>query len=166
MPESVTDRCTKSHEYIFLLSKSRQYYFDNEAIKEPVRNRTSNSRQHGEGYQGNYPNVEVTDSATSENSGVLMKHATSVMCGLCQSNHSKAHTSPPSHHNSSNRASSQDALKSNCGTVLDPFFGAGTTGLVAQQHGRNWIGCELNPVYAEMASKRIKDAEPQPKLFT
>ena len=50
--------------------------------------------------------------------------------------------------------------------VLDPFFGAGTTGLVAQQHGRNWIGCELNPVYAEMAAKRIKDAEPQPKLFT
>jgi DNA modification methylase len=52
------------------------------------------------------------------------------------------------------------------GTVLDPFFGAGTTGLVAQQHGRNWIGCELNPLYAEMASKRIRDAEPQPKLFT
>ena len=50
--------------------------------------------------------------------------------------------------------------------MLDPFFGAGTTGLVAQQHGRNWIGCELNPVYAEMAAKRIKDAEPQPKLFT
>lgn len=49
------------------------------------------------------------------------------------------------------------------GTVLDPFFGAGTTGLVAERHGRNWIGCELNPAYAEIAERRIAAARPQPE---
>ena len=158
MPESVTDRCTKSHEYIFLLSKSRQYYFDNEAIKEPVkqdwgtRDRT-NGKYHNEG-TGLQPHSGLTKSYETRNKRDVWTVTTRPFKG--------AHfaTFPPQ--------LIEPCILAGCppdGTVLDPFFGAGTTGLVAQQYGRNWIGCELNPVYAEMASKRIKDAEPQPKLF-
>ena len=158
MPESVTDRCTKSHEYIFLLSKSRQYYFDNEAIKEPVkqdwgtRDRT-NGKYHNEG-TGLQPHSGLTKSYETRNKRDVWTVTTRPFKG--------AHfaTFPPQ--------LIEPCILAGCppdGTVLDPFFGAGTTGLVAQEHGRNWIGCELNPEYAEIASKRIEDATPQPKLF-
>jgi DNA modification methylase len=162
MPESVTDRCTKSHEYIFLLSKSRQYYFDNEAIKEPAKTAPAIRDKHGEGYQADYPKGDrfsVGERMWGSDEKRNKRDVWSVPVKPFKGAHFA--TFPPQ--------LIEPCILAGCpegGTVLDPFFGAGTTGLVAQQHGRNWIGCELNPVYAEMASKRIKDAEPQPKLFT
>ena len=155
MPESVTDRCTKSHEYIFLLSKSRQYYFDNEAIKEPAKYAGDDRGSRTDNRRGTIMNSISGVTAETRNKRDVWTVTTRPFKG--------AHfaTFPPQ--------LIEPCILAGCppdGTVLDPFFGAGTTGLVAQQHGRNWIGCELNPVYAEMASKRIKDAEPQPKLFT
>lgn len=155
MPESVTDRCTKSHEYIFLLSKSRQYYFDNEAIKEPAK------------YAG-----DDRGSRTDNRRGTIMNSISGVTAETRNKRDVWTVTTRPfkgAHFATFPSQLIEPCVLAGCppdGTVLDPFFGAGTTGLVAQQHGRNWIGCELNPVYAEMASKRIKDAEPQPKLFT
>ena len=154
MPESVTDRCTKSHEYIFLLSKSRQYYFDNEAIKEPAKYAGDDRGSRTDNRRGTIMNSISGITTETRNKRDVWTVTTRPFKG--------AHfaTFPPQ--------LIEPCILAGCppdGTVLDPFFGAGTTGLVAQQYGRNWIGCELNPVYAEMASKRIKDAEPQPKLF-
>ena len=156
MPESVTDRCTKAHEYIFLLSKSRQYYFDNEAIQEPVINL---------GKPRKFRDADPVATMRNDNGRIYIpkdKRNKRSVWTVTTRPFKGAHfaTFPPE--------LIEPCILAGCpegGTVLDPFFGAGTTGLVAQQHGRNWIGCELNPVYAEMAAKRIKDAEPQPKLF-
>lgn len=158
MPESVTDRCTKSHEYIFLFSKSRQYYFDNEAIKEPATTENGRARQFGANKQeGTMRNDE--GRIFNDNGFRNKRDVWTISVKPFKGAHFA--TFPPQ--------LIEPCILAGCppdGTVLDPFFGAGTTGLVAQQHGRNWIGCELNSVYAEMATKRIKDAEPQPKLFT
>jgi DNA modification methylase len=150
MPESVKDRCTKSHEYIFLLSKSEKYFFDNEAIKEPVkqdwgtRNRT-NGKYHNQG-TGLQPHTGLTKSYTTKNKRDVWTVALRPFKG--------AHfaTFPPD--------LITPCILAGCpknGLVLDPFFGAGTTGLVAQKNNRAWVGIELNPKYAEMASKRISD---------
>jgi DNA modification methylase len=155
MPESVTDRCTKSHEYIFLLSKSRQYYFDNESIKERAKYAGDDRGSRTDSRRGTTMNSISGVTAETRNKRDVWTVTTRPFKG--------AHfaTFPPQ--------LIEPCILAGCppdGTVLDPFFGAGTTGLVAQQHGRNWIGCELNPIYAAMADKRIKDAAPQPKLFT
>ena len=157
MPESVTDRCTKAHEYIFLLTKSRQYYFDHEAIKEKA---VSNNKPRQFGATKQVGTLRNDIGRIFEDTGLRNKRS---VWTVTVKPFKGAHfaTFPPE--------LIEPCILAGCppdGTVLDPFFGAGTTGLVAQQHGRNWIGCELNPVYAEMASKRIKDAEPQPRLFT
>lgn len=157
MPESVTDRCTKAHEYIFLLSKSAKYYFDNESIQEPVIN---------PGKPRKFRDADSVATMRNDNGRIYIpkdKRNKRSVWTVTLKPFKGAHfaTFPPQ--------LIEPCILAGCppdGTVLDPFFGAGTTGLVAQQHGRNWIGCELNPVYAEMAAKRIKDAEPQPKLFT
>ncbi len=171
MPESVTDRCTKAHEYIFLLSKSQQYYFNNEAIKEPSITWNPNAKSQKldiTNIKGNMSNRGVT--RTTE--GLNMKSQSEKTKET--RNKRDVWSVPVRPFKGAHFATFPPKLIEPCilagcppdGTVLDPFFGAGTTGLVAQQHGRNWIGCELNPVYAEMATKRIKDAKPQPKLFT
>ena len=162
MPESVTDRCTKAHEYIFLLTKSAKYYFDHEAIKEEAKTPPVVRDKHGEGYQADYAKGDRFSAGERTWGADGRKNKRSVWTVTTRP-FKGAHfaTFPPQ--------LIEPCILAGCppdGTVLDPFFGAGTTGLVAQQHERNWIGCELNPVYAEMASKRIKDAEPQPKLFT
>jgi DNA modification methylase len=172
MPESVTDRCTKSHEYIFLLSKSRQYYFDNEAIKE------RGAMSAGDSAGSRQQDTRQTHGTGGGNDGLnraKIKLAQELFeKGYNTRNKRDVWSVPVKPFKGAHFATFPTTLIEPCilagcppdGTVLDPFFGAGTTGLVAQQHGRNWIGCELNPVYAEMAAKRIKDAEPQPKLFT
>ena len=120
MPESVRDRCTKSHEYIFLLSKSKTYYFDSDAIKEPAvdggkRQRRSVWNVQLRPYKGahfaTYP-IELIEPCI------------------------KAGSRPGD-------------------VVLDPFFGSGTTGAVAEKLGRNWVGCELNEGYKELQDERL-----------
>jgi DNA modification methylase len=150
MPESITDRCTKSHEYIFLLAKSRRYYFDHDAIKEPAI------------YAGK--NVK-TDNRRDEHLGETrrgFKRAEGVTVG--EKRHKRdvwtvnvrpfkgAHfaTFPPDLIEPCILAGSRPG-----DTVLDPFGGAGTTALVANRLGRPSILCELNQEYIYLAERRL-----------
>lgn len=159
MPESVRDRCTKAHEYIFLLSKSPKYYFDNEAMQEPsAQLGKTNIRFGGNKYGDSDDPKHATKSGnTYVDSGKRNKRSVwSVTTRPFKGAHFA--TFPP--------ALIEPCILAGCpegGTVLDPFFGAGTTGLVAQRHNRKWIGCELNPEYAAIAQARI---EAESTLFT
>ena len=152
MPESVTDRCTKSHEYVFLLSKSARYYYDNVAIKEPAqdwgtRDRT-NGKYHNEG------------SGLSPQSGLEKSYETR--------NKRDVWTIVSKPFKGAHFAVMPEALVGPCvlagsaegDTVLDPFTGSGTVAVVALQHGRNFVGTELNPEYGEIAKDRITKAAP------
>ena len=158
MPESVTDRCTKAHEYIFLLSKSARYYYDAEAVKEPVcevslkraeygwncdRASTKNASMGGAGIHTDKMGDRFVDPSGRNRRSVWT---------ITTKPYAEAHfaTFPPE--------IPERCIKAGCpkgGTVLDPFFGAGTTGLVAARLGREFIGIELNADYCEMARKRI-----------
>lgn len=187
MPESVQDRCTKAHEYIFMLSKSKNYFYDMEAIKEPrvgdeddntfrggayVNNSTfdnqaggqrtvvgnsrvkidkqrGHSRRHA-GFNDRWDQMERAEQV----SGTRNKRS---VWTVGTQPFSEAHfaTFPP--------ALIEPCIKAGCpaeGTVLDPFGGAGTTGLVADRLQRNAILIELNPAYAAMAERRIFNDAP------
>lgn len=148
MPESVRDRCTKAHEYIFLLSKGPRYYFDCQAIKEPaIKGAAGSSFNKGKtaAHQlGRSSDKDRADSGT-RNRRSVWSVATRPFKG--------AHfaTFPPD--------LIEPCILAGCpesGTVLDPFLGAGTTALVAANHNRNYIGIELNPEYVELAKKRLE----------
>jgi len=152
MPESVTDRCTKAHEYLFLLTKSAKYRFDHHAIQEPAK--WSDDKRAGKG-RLTYDGKRQGEQGTGQEAFVAikdMRNRRSVWT-VATKPFRGAHfaTFPPQ--------LIEPCILAGCpeeGTVLDPFFGAGTTGLVAQRHNRRWIGCELNPEYAEIARKRIQ----------
>ena len=155
IPESVTDRCTKSHEYIFLLSKSSKYYYDNEAIKEPGQDWGTRDRKKGSAF------VDSTPGRSPQSGGKNCdfsegRNKRSVWTVTTQP-YKGAHfaTFPPKLITPCVLAGSKQG-----DTVLDPFAGAGTTGLVAIENGRNFLGCELNPDYKEIAEKRINNAQP------
>lgn len=143
MPESVADRCTKAHEYLFLLSKSERYFYDAEAIAEEAIRRgewNNSNEQHPE-----YAMHRIVKVGETRNRRSVWTVATQPFA--------EAHfaTFPP--------ALIEPCIKAGCptgGTVLDPFGGAGTSGLVADRLGRNAILIELNPAYAEMARNRIE----------
>jgi len=149
MPESVTDRCTKAHEYFFLLSKSQKYYFDHNAIKEPVKEDwgtrdRANGKYHNDG-TGLTPHTGLTKSYDMANKRSVWSINTSTFKG--------AHfaTYPPELIEPCILASSKVG-----DIILDPFFGSGTTGQVAQNLGRKWIGCELNKDYENLQNERVK----------
>jgi DNA modification methylase len=161
-PESVRDRPTKAHEYIFLLSKSAKYFYDSKAVKEPCKpemvkrlaykwngNRTCGYPRGG---QNNFHRYYGTDEAVKKAAEGRNKRS---VWTVTTKGFKGAHfaTLPPDLIEPCILAGSPVG-----GTVLDPFFGAGTTGLVAARHGRRYIGIEINPAYADMASKRIEDA--------
>jgi DNA modification methylase len=154
MPESITDRCTKAHEYIFMLTKSAKYWYDAEAVSEPCATPIDSKARCGFGSPvGKCNSMEYSHSnktgkrwEKSEN-----RNLRSVWT-ITTRPFPEAHfaTFPPE--------IPELCIKAGCpkgGTVLDPFFGAGTTGLVAMRLGRKFIGIELNPKYCEMARKRI-----------
>jgi DNA modification methylase len=218
MPESVGDRCTKAHEYIFLLTKNSHYFFDAEAIKEPAkyagdnRGARSDSRRGTEmnsvsGATGAFRNKRsVWTVSTKPFKGAhfatfpqdliepCILSGTSEMgcCAQCGSplkrelkktrlaRNELSKDDPRYRPNTYNGAYGEINGKADAGytvsetvgwqktckceteetvpcTVLDIFFGAGTTGVVSQRLGRNFLGCELNPDYALMASKRLAD---------
>jgi DNA modification methylase len=148
MPESVKDRCTKSHEYIFLLSKSKQYFYDNEAIKEPVkqdwgeRDRTS-GKYHNPG-TGLQPHSGLTKSYDRKNKRSVWTVTNKPYKG--------AHFAcfPPDLIEPCILAGSREG-----DIVLDPFMGSGTTAMVAKKHNRNYLGCELHEDYASLQTDRI-----------
>ena len=163
MPESVRDRCTKAHEYVFLLSKSERYYFNAQSIAEPVAAATvarlSQPTLEQQAGSARVPgktngNMKAVGGCATRNRRSVWTVATRPFKG--------AHfaTFPPD--------LIEPCVLAGCpvgGVVLDPFGGAGTTGLVAQRHGRDAILCELNPEYADMARERIAAdlAPPKPK---
>ena len=154
MPESVKDRCTKSHEYIFLLSKSKQYYYDNEAIKEPVkqdwgtRDRT-NGKYHNPG-TGLAPHRGLSKSYDRKNKRSVWTVTNKPYKG--------AHFAvfPPDLIEPCILAGSEQG-----DIVLDPFMGSGTTGMVAKKNFRSYIGCELHKDYASLQTDRIDSIPPQ-----
>jgi len=149
MPESVTDRCTKSHEYIFLLSKSRNYYFNNQAIKEPSISKDNTNRDRDSTKLNNTPGR--TRMAGLKTNNYDMKNKRDVW---------NINTKP---FKGAHFAVMPEALVEPCifagskegDIVLDPFTGSGTVGVVALRNGRNFIGTELNPEYADIAVNRI-----------
>ena len=157
MPESVRDRCTKAHEYIFLLSKSARYFYDVDAIREECKPESAARYAYSFGSQSQKDRpkndtVPMGERSPSEHG----RNARSVWT-ITTKPYSGAHfaTFPPE--------LPERCIKAGCpegGTVLDPFFGAGTTGLVADRLKRSCIGIELNPEYAEIARKRIRDDNP------
>ena len=147
MPESVQDRCTKGHEYIFLMSKSQKYYYDHEAIKEPVKEDwgtrdRANGKYHNEG------------TGLQPHSGLEKSYE--------MANKRSVWSVPVKPYTGAHFAVFPSELIEPCilagapvgGIVLDPFMGSGTTAQVAQDLGRQYIGCELNPEYGKLQKKR------------
>ena len=179
MPESVRDRCTKAHEYIFLLSKSRKYYFDSDAMKEPAKYPFDDRASRADSRAGTSMNsvggkTGIRFGGNKYGDSDDPKHATKsgneyIATGTRNKRSVWSVTTRP--FKGAHFATFPPALIEPCilagspkgGVVLDPFFGAGTTGLVAQRHGRKWIGCELNSDYAAIAQARI---ESESNLFT
>ena len=159
MPESVTDRPTKAHEYIFLLSKSQKYYYDADAIKEPAvtsgQTRKFNTPKKV-GRLVNQRKASGNESPDAEPWEVpAMKNKRSVWTVPTQP-FPEAHFAvyPPD--------LITPCILAGCpvgGTVLDPFAGSGTTLLVAIQHHRKAIGIELNPEYIEIAKRRLNSVQ-------
>lgn len=157
MPESVRDRCTKSHEYIFLLSKSERYYFDHGAIKEPAKNSgkiISLGQKSFSKRQGNGLGVKLSGNALLDTYTVPELRSKRDVWSVSTKPFKGAHFAayPPE--------LIEPCVLAGCpehGRVLDPFFGAGTTGLVCEKLNRKWVGVELNPEYARMAIQRIED---------
>lgn len=151
MPESVRDRCTKAHEYIFLLSKTSNYYFNNDAIKEPAD--PKNHRQSA-GIRRTAPGSTAHGGPASGSRRYTTKNKRSVW-SVTVKPFKEAHfaTFPPD--------LIEPCILAGCppgGHVLDPFNGAGTTGVVSVRHERNYTGIELNPEYLELTKKRLPDA--------
>lgn len=186
MPESVTDRCTKSHEYLFLLTKSERYYFDQGAILEPVSPNTharlsqnvqaqiGSVRANG-GTKTNGPMKAVgrgvgwghgTD-ADQRNRGRIKNNdsfndAMAIMPGM--RNKRSVWNIPTESFSGAHFATFPCALVEPCimagsrvgDIVFDPFLGSGTVAQVAQRLGRQWAGCELNPKYVELITQRTQ----------
>jgi len=149
MPESVRDRCTKAHEYIFLMSKSKQYYFDSEAMKEPA------SQPRGEAKKTGQHKSEVLghSGALGSNQGAETRNRRSVWT-VATRPYKGAHfaTFPPALIEPCILAGSREG-----DIVLDPFMGSGTTALVSAQHSRKYLGCELNADYIPLQQQRLME---------
>jgi DNA modification methylase len=160
MPESVTDRPTKAHEYLFLLSKGPRYYYDADAIREENQladtgwaKTIERERVHGNGETAQRDAPSVTHRMGSITAGRNKRSVWTVATQPYPGAHFA--TFPPK--------LIEPCILAGCpegGTVLDPFAGAGTTGMVALRHNRSFVGIELNPEYARMARQRIIDDAP------
>lgn len=153
MPESVRDRCTKAHEYIFLLSKSPQYYYDAEAIKEPTITRDTNVRDRDISKLNNTPGR--TRMAGLKTNDYEMRNKRDVWTVSTKPLKEEHYAAYP-------EELITPCVLAGCpqnGIVLDPFFGSGTTGRVAGKYNRNYIGIELNPEYVEMNGRRTRNVQ-------
>lgn len=180
MPESVIDRCTKAHEYIFLISKSAKYYYNADAIKEIAKNHADDIRRMQQQTSGNKSNpTDLINGLRPRKSG-NKKRLDGSHRGCPENSGSNVMSHVPWEGIKANKRSVWtvtakplkdahfatfpedlivDCIKAGCpedGIVLDPFMGAGTTALVARKLNRNFIGCELNPEYIKIAENRIK----------
>ena len=165
MPESVTDRCTKAHEYIFLLSKSQNYFYDAKAIMEPAKygeqhakkatswgtNRKHPNKANVEKYAfagENHTCSQMPDGSYGKNKRSVWTVTTKPYAG--------AHfaTFPTDLIEPCILAGSREG-----DIVFDPFMGSGTTAQVALEHRRQFLGCELNPQYEQLQKERISSVQ-------
>lgn len=178
MPESVRDRCTKAHEYIFLLSKSKKYYYDHEAIKEPAvcgsngsefhtgktgehqlgrasrkpRSSGNRSHKHTEAYDNGDERHRTKAGLVAMGDEVRDTRNKRSVWTVATKSYKGAHfaTFPPK--------LIEPCILAGCpegGVVLDPFAGSGTTAQVSWENGRKFVGCELNPEYIELIKARL-----------
>lgn len=169
MPESVADRCTKAHEYIFMLTKRERYYYDNDAIKEPaiyagITGMDESGYKDAQAFNGKHAKTdkqrghsrrhagfnERWDAMSKDEQCSGMRNKRSVWT-VATKPYSGAHfaTFPPELIEPCILATSRPG-----DLVLDPFFGSGTTGEVCNTLGRRWVGCELNLAYEALQLER------------
>lgn len=156
MPESVKDRCTKSHEYIFLLSKSKKYYYDHEAIKEPAE--TDKKTFYAKLNKKEHKRTVLNDISKRIVSGFNnMKYS------LLKNKRSVWHIATKPFKGAHFAVFPEELIKpcilAGCpegGIVLDLFMGSGTTAVVSENLNRNWVGIELNKEYCELIKKRVE----------
>ena len=155
MPESVRDRCTKSHEYIFLLSKKPHYYFDYEAIQEDAVTGETVRDKNAEGYQADYTNGDRFSKGENVYGKDGKRNKRDVWCVTLK-------PCKEAHFATFPEELIKPCILAGCrvgGVVLDPFFGSGTTGRVAESLGRKYIGIELNPEYIEIGLRRTNNVQ-------
>lgn len=173
MPESVTDRCTRSHEYIFMLTKEKKYFYNADAVKEEsIFGELSAAEKIKSPYKQNLHKMNLSekkdkqrghsrrhagfndrwDKMTKEEQCTGLKNKRSVWT-VSTKPYSQAHFATFPHDLIEPCVL---AVSKESDTILDPFFGSGTTGLVAKRFGRKYIGIELNPEYIKMAFKRVE----------
>lgn len=179
MPESVTDRCTKSHEYLFLLTKSSTYYFDADSIKTEAKNSKDDYRRITQQKEANKSNPDDYVNGLRPRKSGNIERKTGAERGCPEDSGSNVCSSVPWEGMKANKRSVWfinsipyneahfatfppdlivDCIKAGCaidGIVLDPFMGAGTTAMVARKLNRNFIGFELNPDYCKIANNRL-----------
>lgn len=188
MPESVKDRPTKAHEYVFLLTKSARYYYDNEAIFEPSAydgrkdtkfkgstkykgsGQTFAERGHERWPKRLYPEGNNQSLHDYKHSGYFKDDGTELFQrdadGVPARNKRSVWTITTQPFKGAHFAVMPEKLVEPCvlassgvgDTILDPFAGSGTVGVVAQKHGRKFIGIELNPEYVKVAEERLLGA--------
>jgi len=162
MPESVTDRPTKAHEYVFLMSKRERYWYDAAAIAETMNPASAARYEYGFGGKKNeHLKATVNQTAVVGNRDATATRNRRTVWTIATQPYPEAHF-----------ATFPEKLVEPCvlagcpagGTVLDPFTGSGTTGAVAYRLGRKFVGIELNPEYAALAEKRIAPWRDQMQL--
>lgn len=166
MPESVTDRPTRAHEYVFLLTKQARYWYDADAIQDKAINTTKHRDLGTRGTQGY--------AAASGAIGRRPQRDSSG--GLGSGEYRNARTvwtittepTPFAHFATMPQKLVRRCIVAGCpvgGVVLDPFMGSGTTALVARREGRQYVGIELNPEYVAIAERRLDEPFTLPMLF-
>lgn len=149
MPESVKDRCTKSHEYMFLLSKSRQYYYDANSIKEKATSSDTSNRDRDLTRLNNTPGRARMGGLKHNTYTTKNKRDVWVI---------PTRPSSVSHFASYPTELIRPCILAGCpkgGVVLDPFFGSGTTGVVCVREGREYVGIEINQEYIDISTHRL-----------
>ncbi|MDR2501847.1 MAG: site-specific DNA-methyltransferase [Oscillospiraceae bacterium] len=164
MPESVTDRCVKSHEYLFLFAKSQRYYFDYKAIRELAVDARKNGVHKGSAKYARPMTEGGSIQSLNRSNG---RSRCQWENGQALRNKRSVWTVPTKGISDSHFAAYPPALIEPCilagcppgEVVLDPFMGSGTTAMTAAALGRQYIGFELNPDYIKIAEKRIKEGK-------
>lgn len=161
MPESVKDRCTRSHEYVFMLTKQPKYWVDMDAIREPAQDWGTRDRSNGKYTSGDVPTPGGKHGGLINGNFADIGRNKRTIWTMPTANFSQAHFAvfPPE--------LPEICILAGCpadGIVLDPFMGSGTTAMVAIKHGRHYIGSELNPDYIKLTQERISNV--QVDMFT
>lgn len=163
LPESAKDRPTKTYEHIFLLAKSRQYYFDYQAIQEPLKEVSKERYKRGRSDKSKYSNDTTLQGISRQHEDFSMFNQE------YRRKRDVWEVSTNSYRMDEHFAMYPERLIEPCilagskvgGVVLDPFFGSGTTGAVAKRYGREYIGIDLNARYLEKAKERIEKVKPE-----